>query len=105
MPNPKPTAVSEAITLRAPVTRSLNSSRMMPNANGRTPPPSPCTTRAAISQPIEGASAASSEPTDSAARVTTSIRFLPTASPTRPRIGVAIEADSRYAVSTHVTVV
>ena len=36
--------------------------------------------------------------------MTTSIRSLPTMSPTRPRMGVKIEADNRYTVSTHVTV-
>ncbi len=51
-----------------------------------------------------GASAASSEPTASANRQTTSIRVLPTTSPIRPSRGVAIEALSRYAVSTQVTV-
>ena len=34
----------------------------------------------------------------------TSIRSLPTMSPTRPRMGVKIDADSRYTVSTQVTV-
>lgn len=32
------------------------------------------------------------------------VRFLPMRSPTRPRIGVKIEADSRYAVITQVAV-
>ena len=105
MPAPKPTAVSDAITLRAEVTRSLNSSRMIPNDSGRTPPPAPWTTRAAMSQPMDGASAAASDPTASAVSVTTSIRFLPTTSPTRPSSGVQIDAESRYAVSTQVTVV
>ena len=37
--------------------------------------------------------------------MTTSIRSLPTMSPTRPRMGVKIEADSRKTVTTQVTVV
>ena len=105
MPKPKPTAVSEASTDRAPVIFSPNSSRTIPNDSGSTPPPAPCTTRATISQPMLGASAAISEPTASAARVITSIRVLPTTSPIRPSRGVAMLAESRYAVSTQVTVV
>ena len=104
MPTPKPTAVSEASTLRAPFIFSPNSSRMIPNDSGSTPPPAPCTTRATIIQPTLGASAAIREPIDSSTRQSTSIRVLPTTSPTRPSSGVQIEADSRYAVSTHVTV-
>ncbi len=81
--------------LSAEVTLSPNSSRAMPKARGRTPPPAPCTTRAAISQPMLGARAASSDPTAKAASVRTSIRVLPTTSPTRPSRGVAIDALSR----------
>ena len=81
--------------LSAEVTLSPNSSRAMPKASGSTPPPAPCTTRAAISQPMLGASAASSDPTASATSVTTSIRVLPTTSPTLPSRGVAIEALNR----------
>jgi len=39
-----------------------------------------------------------------ASRVTTSIRSLPTMSPTRPRMGVKIDADSRNTVSSQVAV-
>ncbi len=104
MPKPNPTAVSDASTERAVVILFVKLSRMIPKASGITPPPRPCTTRAAISQPIDGASAAASEPSDSAASATTMIFFLPTTSPIRPSRGVAMEAESRYAVSTHVTV-
>ncbi len=83
---------------------SGNSSRMIPNDSGNTPPPTPCTMRATIITPMDGARAATNDPTDSAASETTSIRFLPTASPRRPMMGVKIEADSRYAVNTQVTV-
>ena len=78
---------------------------MMPNDRGITPPPTPWTVRATISHPMLSESAAISEPTDSATRVRTSIRFLPTTSPSRPSSGVETDAESRYAVSTQVTVV
>ena len=103
-PTPPPTAVSPARIPTAPVTLSAgNSSRMIPNAAGSIPPASPWITRAAIITPIDEASAASSDPAASAASDATKTRSLPYMSPTRPRIGVAIDADSRYAVSTHVT--
>ena len=95
MPTPKPTAVSDAITLSAIVIRSRNSSRMIPNDSGSTPPPMPWSTRAAISQPMLGASAAASDPTESTTSAITSIRTLPTTSPIRPSSGVQIDADSR----------
>ena len=104
MPRPAPTAVSAAITPTAPATFSAgNSSRMIPNATGSIPPAKPWITRATIRTPIDGATAASSEPTASATSVATKTRFLPVMSPIRPRIGVMIDADSRYAVSTQVT--
>jgi hypothetical protein len=53
---------------------------------------------------MEGAIAASREPMARAPRATTSIRSLPTLSPMRPMIGVKTDAESRYAVSTQVTV-
>ena len=104
MPRPAPTAVSEASAPTAPATLLTgNSSLMMPNATGTMPPPTPWITRAMIITVIEEATAASSEPTASAASVSTNTRFLPAMSPIRPRIGVITEADSRYAVSTQVT--
>ena len=77
---------------------------MIPNVSGSTPPPIPWIARAAIRTPMVGAIAARKEPTASAPSAKTSIRSLPTLSPTRPTIGVHTDADSRYAVSTHVTV-
>ena len=68
---------------------------MIPNATGTIPPPMPWITRATIMTPIEGATAASSEPAASAISVATKTRFLPVMSPIRPRIGVMIDADSR----------
>jgi len=105
MPSPPPTAVSAAAVPIAALTFSRgNSSRMIPNASGMMPPPMPWITRAAIMTPIDVATAASSDPIPSATRVTSSIRSLPTMSPIRPRMGVATDADSRYAVITQVTV-
>ena len=96
MPSPAPTAVSAAIVPTAPATRSAgNSSRMIPKAHGSMPPANPWITRATIITAIDDATAASSEPTASAISVATKTRFLPVMSPTRPRIGVMIEADSR----------
>ena len=96
MPSPPPTAVSDARAPIAPGTLSAgNSSLMMPNATGIMPPARPWITRATIITPIVGATAASSEPTASATSVATKIRSLPIMSPTRPRIGVITDADSR----------
>ncbi len=85
MPTPNPTAPRDAMKLTALATfASGNSSRMMPNDSGNTPPPMPWTTRAAIITPMVGASAATNEPMERAASENTSMRFLPTASPRRP---------------------
>lgn len=72
--------------------RGGNSSRMMPNASGNTAPPRPWSTRAAIITPIELVSAATSDPAESAASTTTSIRSFPNMSPSRPSTGVATDA-------------
>ena len=80
----------------APATFSRgNSSRTIPKVSGSTPPPTPCSTRATMSTSMLGASAATSDPTARAAMATTSIRSLPTLSPTRPTMGVNTDADSR----------
>jgi hypothetical protein len=105
MPTPPPTAMSEAMAPIAPDIFSRgNSSRMMPKASGSAPPPMPWMARAMIITITLVASAASSEPAASAPSVTTKTRFLQTTSPIRPMIGVKTDADSRYAVSTPVTV-
>jgi len=44
------------------------------------------------------------EPSDSATSVATIMCSLPRMSPTRPMTGVKIDADSKYAVTTQVTV-
>jgi hypothetical protein len=96
MPRPAPTAVSAAIAPTAPVTLAAgNSSLTIPNATGTMPPAMPWITRAAISTPIEELTAASSEPAASATCAATKTRSLPIMSPTRPRIGVMTDADSR----------
>ena len=105
MPVPSPTAPSEATTLRPPLTCSRgNSSRMMPNESGTTPPPTPWMMRATISHPMLGANAATKDPVAKAPREATRTSLFPRASPSRPSSGVQIEAESKYAVSTHVAV-
>ncbi len=84
------------MTPMAPGTFSRgNSSRMMPNESGNTPPPTPWMTRATIMTEIDPASAASSDPIASAATAMTSSRAFPCMSPSRPMIGVKIDAESR----------
>ncbi len=78
------------------VTFSLgNSSRMSPNASGRTPPPIPWITRAMIITVTEVANAAMSDPRVRAISASTKNRSLPNMSPSRPMIGVNIDADKR----------
>ena len=72
-----------------------NSSRMIPNASGKIAPPAPCTARPAISISSEVDSALISVPAPSTSSTITSRRSLPNMSPSRPRIGVKIEAVSR----------
>ena len=79
-----------------PATRSRgNSSRMMPNASGKMAPPRPWIVRATIITGSVVATAASSVPAARPASTTTSVRFLPNMSPSRPAIGVATEAARR----------
>ncbi len=64
IPTPAPTPRIADIRPMLPATFSRgNSSRMIPNASGKIPPPAPCTTRAMISTGSEPASAATSVPT------------------------------------------
>src|SRR3954454_16109156 len=105
MLTPPPAAITADRLLMEPLTSdAANSSRMMPKESGTRAPPTPWTTRATIRTPMLGARAARRQPTATVKRTATSVRFLPIRSPTRPRIGVKIEADSRYAVITQVTV-
>lgn len=104
-PTPPPAAITaDRLLMLGPTSAAVNSSRMMPKDSGNSAPPMPWTTRAMISTPMEGASAASRQPSVTVTRTATRVRFLPTRSPTRPRIGVKTDADSRYAVITQVTV-
>src|SRR5665213_2975372 len=96
MPRPAPTAINAAIEPITPMTRSRgNSSRMMPKVSGKAAPATPWMTLAMIITITEVARAARSDPRTSAQSDATKIRFLPYMSPTRPRIGVQIEAESR----------
>src|SRR3954454_18255538 len=105
MLTPPPAAITADRLLMEPLTSdAANSSRMMPKESGTRAPPTPWTTRATIRTPMLGARAARRQPTATVTRTATSVRFLPIRSPTRPRIGVKIEADRRYAVITQVTV-
>ncbi len=100
MPAPTPSPRMADNTPMAPATRSAgNSSRMMPKASGNTAPAAPWTTRPTIMTVSEVASALTRVPTLSATNTTTSIFSLPTWSPMRPRMGVAMAALRRYAVS------
>ena len=79
-----------------PATRSRgNSSRMIPNASGKTPPPTPWMTRPTSSTDSEVASAETSVPAASATSTQKSTRSLPWMSPRRPISGVATDALSR----------
>ena len=100
IPPPPPTPSSEDISPMLPATRSRgNSSRMIPNASGKIPPPAPWMTRATIRTASELPTAASRVPAASTTSVQTSIRSLPYMSPSRPITAVATDADSRYPVS------
>ncbi len=80
-----------------------NSSRMIPNASGKIAPPRPWITRATIITGSVVANAASAVPPPTKTRTTSSVRFLPNMSPSRPAIGVATDAASRYVVKIHAT--
>src|SRR3954469_18188204 len=81
-----------------------NVSRTTPNASGKTPPATPCSTRPAITTSIEFASALITAPALNTVSTAVSTRPLPNRSPSLPTIGVAIEALTRNPVSTHETV-
>ena len=96
MPMPPPTANVAEISAMPVATRSRgNSSRTMPMPSGKTAPPMPCRPRPAIIGPIDVESAEITVPTASAKSTTMSTRSLPNMSPSRPAIGVAIDAESR----------
>ena len=82
---------------------SGNSSRMIPKLSGNDAPPTPWTTRNAISTPTLGAKMAPTEPSRNTPRLIIIRRFLPYWSPRRPMIGVLTAPLSRYAVTVQVT--
>ena len=67
------------------------------------PPPAPWMKRARINSGSELETAASRVPAARITRVQSNSRSLPYMSPSRPRIEVAIDADSRKPVSSQVT--
>ncbi len=96
MPAPPPIPRMADISPMLPATRSRgNSSRMIPKASGKMPPPAPCTTRPAISSGSDVANAEISVPAPRTTSTPTSTRSLPWMSPRRPSSGVATEALSR----------
>ena len=78
---------------------------MIPKDSGKIAPATPWIARAAISISIECDSAPTSEPIPNTTSTASSTRSFPNMSPSRPTIGVAIEAVSRKTVSTQVTAV
>ena len=103
-PAPPPTPASAAMMPTAPATRSRgNSSRMIPNDSGNTPPAAPWKIRPMSITVSDVASAETTVARQSTTSTITSSRSLPYMSPSRPISGVAIDALSRYAVSTQLT--
>ena len=72
-----------------------NVSRMIPNASGKMPPPTPWIDAPGDEQPIDGASAHIDAPTPKTEQHDGSTRALPKRSPSLPTIGVATDAASR----------
>ena len=72
-----------------------NSSRTIPNASGKIPPPAPWITRAAIITGSDVDSPPRAVPPARTTSVQSRMRSLPYMSPRRPRIDVPTEADSR----------
>ena len=96
MPIPAPTPRIDDSSPMLPATFSRgNSSRTMPKANGKMPPAAPWMKRATMITPSELDTAASSVPTERIASVISRRRSLPYMSPSRPRIAVPTDADSR----------
>src|SRR5579862_3624784 len=96
IPNPAPMPRIADMSPMLPATWSGgNSSRTMPNASEKMPPATPCTTRARISSQSECDNAARSVPTASVPSVQRRTRSLPYMSPSRPRIAVPTDAESR----------
>jgi AcrR family transcriptional regulator len=106
MPAPPPMPMIVDINPIEPATRSRgNSSRMIPKARGKMPPPAPWMTRPMIIGAALDAIAETTVPTAMMPIETRSRRSLPYMSPRRPKIGVHTDALIRYEVSSHVAVV
>ncbi len=101
MPAPTPRIADSSPIAPATFSRG-NSSRTIPNASGKIPPAAPWMKRATMITPSELETAASSVPPERISSVRSSRRSLPYMSPSRPRIAVPTDAESRYAVSSHV---
>ena len=96
IPIPPPTPSTDDNRPMLPATRSRgNSSRTIPNASGKMPPPAPWMMRPAIIGVSEVDSAETTVPTARMTNVMSSSFSLPYISPRRPRIDVATDADSR----------
>ena len=65
------------------------------------PPPSPCSTRNAISAPADQARPHSSDPSANAATAPMKTRRVPNRSTAQPATGMTAAIASRYAVETH----
>ena len=74
---------------------------MIPNASGKTAPPTPWIARATISSASVWTTAAITLPTASVPRTTSSTSRLPNMSPSRPAIGVTTDVEIRNDVKTH----
>ena len=95
-PTPPPMPNVALIPPIAVATRSGgNASRMIPNASGKIPPPTPWMMRPATSRPSDGASAQTALPPAKISSTTVSTLPRPKRSPSLPTIGVATDAASR----------
>ena len=94
MPPPIP-RIEESMPMPPATSSAGNSSRTIPKASGKMPPPAPWMTRPMTITSSEVESAETSVPTLSMTSVATSSRSLPYMSPRRPMIEVPTDADSR----------
>src|SRR5215217_6187084 len=99
MPPPMPN-IAESVPMATERRSGENSSLMIPNAKGNTPPATPWMTRPAITTSIEPASAATTEPAQNSSSTPESTRPLPNRSPSLPASGVQTDAETRKPVST-----
>lgn len=106
MPSAVPRPRVELSRATARPTRSLgSSSRRIDMPIGMTAAPAPCRPRAVMRTAMFELIAHSSDPTVIRTSATSSMRFLPTMSASRPKIGVITAPTSRVAVTSHDTAV